>query len=363
MLPICLLFLLGLVYCSDWAVIVSGSNGYWNYRHQAAAAAAYQYYRKRGIPKQNIILFISSSVVQDENNPFKGKLFSFPGSNTSNKLENVDIEYSGEEVTANKVLNVLAGNSFSGKRVLHSTYSDVVYFTVFEYGAPGVITLPKDTIFGSDLQETIRTMKEKRMYKELILTFDGEGSNYLLEGMNLNEFNVKILNPTNQFIDNTSIFCSPEDIVEGKSIGSCLNTMFAYSMFEGGHYQKKQDLSYSSTFANDHVSGMMIKKNQEDWNQYDTHFNYLLFRLSKDPKSIQLRRDVQNEDNTRNQIEQYFKAVTKNRSVSSKVVSISEWECYKRGVQKVEHLFFWNEYTFRFFGLVVNMCEQNKNSF
>ena len=76
-----------------------------------------------------------------------------------------------------------------------------------------------------------------------------------------------------------------------------------------------------------------------------------------------MRRDAQNEDNTRNQIEQYFKAVTKNRSVSSKVFSISEWECYKRGVQKVEHLFFWNEYTFRFFGLVVNMCEQHKNSF
>lgn len=361
MLPICIILLLGVVYCSDWAVIVSGSSGYWNYRHQAAAASAYHYYLKRGIPKQNIILFVSSSVSMDDLNPIKGKLFSYPGTNSPDQLEGVNIEYSGEEVTANKVLNVLAGNAFSEKRVLHSAYHDTVYFTVFEYGAPGIITLSKDVIYGNDLQETIRVMKEKKMYKELVITIDGEGSNFLLNGMDLNEFNIKLINPSNRHIENVSIFCSPDDVVNEKSIGSCLNTKFAYTLFDGGHYRTTPNKS--NTFSNEGITGMMVKQSKDEWSVYDSHFNFILNRLSKDSKSIQLRRDMQNEDNTRSQIEQYFNAVTKNRNVPNKVHSISEWSCYKRGIQRVEHLFFWNEYTFRFFGLIVNMCEQNKNSF
>ena len=134
-------------------------------------------------------------------------------------------------------------------------------------------------------------------------------------------------------------------------------------MFDGGKYNEKREMkenSYLNAFSNDNLSGVM---KQSEWSVYDTHFNYIMNRLSKDAKSVQLRREMQNEDNTRSQIEQYFNAITKNRKVQSKVNSISEWSCYKKGIQKVEHLFFWNEYTFRFFGLLVNMCEQNRNSF
>jgi legumain len=34
-----------------WAVIVAGSNGFWNYRHQADAFHAYQALRKNNIPE------------------------------------------------------------------------------------------------------------------------------------------------------------------------------------------------------------------------------------------------------------------------------------------------------------------------
>ena len=56
-------FLLCVANAADWAVIIVGSSGYWNYRHAAAAASAYQSFLKRGIPKQNIITFMSSKEV------------------------------------------------------------------------------------------------------------------------------------------------------------------------------------------------------------------------------------------------------------------------------------------------------------
>ena len=38
-----------------WAVIVAGSNGFYNYRHQSDTCHAYQVMKKNGIPEDQII--------------------------------------------------------------------------------------------------------------------------------------------------------------------------------------------------------------------------------------------------------------------------------------------------------------------
>ena len=38
-----------------WAVLVAGSNQYYNYRHQADTCHAYQILKKNGIPEDHII--------------------------------------------------------------------------------------------------------------------------------------------------------------------------------------------------------------------------------------------------------------------------------------------------------------------
>lgn len=42
---------------NHWAVLVAGSNGFWNYRHQADICHAYQIMVNNGIPKDQIITF------------------------------------------------------------------------------------------------------------------------------------------------------------------------------------------------------------------------------------------------------------------------------------------------------------------
>ena len=59
----CVLLTLGLssfVVCEPkhWAVLVAGSNGYFNYRHQADICHAYQILRKNGIPDESIIVMM-----------------------------------------------------------------------------------------------------------------------------------------------------------------------------------------------------------------------------------------------------------------------------------------------------------------
>ena len=68
--------LLGLVNAVDhWAVLVAGSNGFWNYRHQADVCHAYQVLRKNGFPEENIILMAFDDIANSHENPIAGKLF------------------------------------------------------------------------------------------------------------------------------------------------------------------------------------------------------------------------------------------------------------------------------------------------
>lgn len=354
-------FLVHTVRAADWAVIIVGSEGYWNYRHAAAASSAYQSFLKRGIPKQNIIMFMGSKELYSENNPYQGNLFYYPGQDSTNVFTNMIAEYGSSEITSNRILNALIGNSFSGKRVLRSSFFDTVYIAVFEYGAPGVITLPQDVIFGNDLQETIKTMFKKRMYKKLVFVIDGEKSDTLFLGMSLNDYNVELVNPESLSIENRNIFCPPNDIVRGSRIGSCMNTLFSYKYWGNGGFEVPQSIE-RNLFLDNEVIGV-LNTGDKKWSVYDSKLEYLFRIMTGDQKSAESRRALQVEDSTRSQIEQYFLIVARNRKVEKEVVSITEWDCYRRGVKKVETLFLWDEYTFNFFGNIVNMCEQNKWSF
>ena len=61
-----------------WAVIVAGSKGFSNYRHQADTCHAYQILKKNGVPENQIIHINYNDVANNFQNPIKGKLFNKP---------------------------------------------------------------------------------------------------------------------------------------------------------------------------------------------------------------------------------------------------------------------------------------------
>merc|ERR1719277_328966 len=61
-----------------WAVIMAGSNGYYNYRHQSDACHAYQVAKRNGIPESHIILLAYDDIANNKENPFKGQMFNKP---------------------------------------------------------------------------------------------------------------------------------------------------------------------------------------------------------------------------------------------------------------------------------------------
>jgi len=98
-------------YADNYAVIVAGSNGFYNYRHQSDACHAYHILLDKGAVKpENIILFSYGDVAPDSQNPVPNTLFNKPTTGAGiNVNEGCKIDYSGADVTPENYLKVLRG--------------------------------------------------------------------------------------------------------------------------------------------------------------------------------------------------------------------------------------------------------------
>ena len=121
--------LFGFVMASkNHAVLIAGSNGYDNYRHQADICHAYNILSNKNI--DNIILMTYDDIANNPENPFPGKIFNSPSTieapaiDLYKNCQKAKNKYTGDDVNADNFLAVLTGNQSGvpkGKKVLNST--------------------------------------------------------------------------------------------------------------------------------------------------------------------------------------------------------------------------------------------------
>ena len=157
-----------------WAVIVAGSNGYGNYRHQADVCHAYQIVKKAGVKPEHIIVLAVDDIANNDENPFPGKLFNKPtavGTPGVDVYAGCKIDYSGDAVTPETFVQVLTGNASglngTGK-VLKSTKKSRVFVNFVDHGGVGLIGFPKTTMHATELLAALQQMHAAKMYKELV---------------------------------------------------------------------------------------------------------------------------------------------------------------------------------------------------
>jgi len=166
---ICMTF--GVALSANYAVIVAGSNGFYNYRHQADVCHAYHIMINHGIPADNIILMSYNDVAKSSQNPFPNTLYNRP----SGTQEGVDynkgciIDYQGSSVTPANFLAILEGDKSKVKggngRVLESGENDQVFLNFADHGGSGLIAFPSHYLYAKDLISTFAKMTEMKKYK------------------------------------------------------------------------------------------------------------------------------------------------------------------------------------------------------
>ncbi|XP_067941300.1 legumain-like [Watersipora subatra] len=176
---LCMLGYLGFVAAAKldnggkhWAVIVAGSNGYGNYRHQADVCHAYHVLKDHGIEEENIIVMMYDDIAHNEENPDKGVIINRP--NGENVYEGVKIDYKGKDVTPEVFLAVIQGHksAVSGVgtgRVLESGSNDNVFINFVDHGAPGLVAFPSAELHARKLMEALKYMHSNQMYHEMVI--------------------------------------------------------------------------------------------------------------------------------------------------------------------------------------------------
>ena len=98
---------------SNVAVLVSSSTFFHNYRHTSNTLVLYHSLKKYGgFTDDNIILFLGDEVACNARNPFKDTIYPYPN-HEMNLFENVQVDYSGSDVTVENFFRVLLGRHAS----------------------------------------------------------------------------------------------------------------------------------------------------------------------------------------------------------------------------------------------------------
>ena len=92
---------------SQYAVLVHGSKGFFNYRHLADVLNVYQMLRANGFDDDHIILIADQSVASDPQNDPQGVILCEPDG--KNLMENAVIDYDASTLTPNDIVKILLG--------------------------------------------------------------------------------------------------------------------------------------------------------------------------------------------------------------------------------------------------------------
>lgn len=168
-----------------WVVIVAGSNGWYNYRHQADACHAYQIVHGNGIPDEQIVVMMYDDLAQNEANPTPGVLINKP--NGTDVYKGVPKDYTGDAVTPDNFLAVLKGDASKIKggsgKVLKSGPNDHVFVYFTDHGAPGILAFPNDDLHVDDLQKTIQYMHQNKKYKKMVFYIEACESGSMMKDL------------------------------------------------------------------------------------------------------------------------------------------------------------------------------------
>ncbi|KAG5449996.1 Hemoglobinase [Clonorchis sinensis] len=184
----------------NWVVLVAGSNGWENYRHQADIFHAYQIVKQHNVPAENIITFAYDDIAFNTLNPFKGQVFNDYAH--KDVYEGVQIDYKKEDVTPENFLRALKGDKeleLAGKKVLNSGPEDYVFIYFSDHGADGIIAFPEDELSATDLNKTLSYMHTHGMYKKLVLYVEACESGSMFEGILPSNIGSKFVHDLNQY--------------------------------------------------------------------------------------------------------------------------------------------------------------------
>jgi len=162
----------------QYAVLVQGSSGWNNYRHQADVLSVYQQLKLGGYDDDHIILIIDKSLATDAKNIDPGAVRS--SADGPNLLEGAVVDYDNAALTAADISDILLGNKSAVTPVVlpRDAGQNVLFYwsghgaNKADSGANELVWLGADTGKGftdERMRQTVAAMHEGGLYRKLFV--------------------------------------------------------------------------------------------------------------------------------------------------------------------------------------------------
>ena len=236
------------VFADRYALVIA-PRAYWvDYGVQSESCRMYKDLVTGGVKPENIILMSTKVVSEDRHNPFPGDLYTddspnSPGTDYAHGcLEYLD--YDEDDMSSDILQGIMKGDvkaveEQTGKKnpkVLRSTVEDEVMMYVTTHGGVDHIIIGHLGFTKTQMVNTIQYMYDNKMYKHFLILMEAcySGSMFADFPTNLNVYAITAADGEHPSYES---HCPPDDVVDGKSLGTCLSCWWDNSMewfMEGG---------------------------------------------------------------------------------------------------------------------------------
>ena len=161
-----ILTLVSAEHTSNWAVLVSTSKFWFNYRHAANALSLYRTVKRLGIPDSQIILMLPDDMACNPRNAFPGAVYN----NGQRVLDlygnNIEVDYRGNEVTVENFIRLMTdrvGDDMpKSKRLLTDDKSNILVYMTGHGGEEFLKFQDTEEISAFDIADAFGQMWEKK---------------------------------------------------------------------------------------------------------------------------------------------------------------------------------------------------------
>lgn len=163
-------------HTNNWAVLVSTSRFWFNYRHMANVLSMYRTVKRMGIPDSQIILMLSDDVACNPRNLFPGSVFNNADRALDLYGESIEVDYRGYEVTVENFIRLLTDrwgpDHPRSKRLLTDENSNIFIYMTGHGGNEFLKFQDAEEISSWDIAHAFEQMHEKKRYNEIFFMVD-----------------------------------------------------------------------------------------------------------------------------------------------------------------------------------------------
>ena len=153
-------------HTSNWAVLVSTSRFWFNYRHLANVLSLYRTVKRLGIPDSQIILMLPDDMACNPRNAFPGTVYNNADRALDLYGDNIEVDYRGYEVTVENFIRLLTdrlGDDVPrSKRLGSDERSNVLVYMTGHGGNEFLKFQDSEEIGAWDLADAFEQMWEKK---------------------------------------------------------------------------------------------------------------------------------------------------------------------------------------------------------